>query len=264
MNCFAHFSEDYQTALNTHTLGRAMELHETLDSTNAYLKRRCAAGDNPPGLAAAALTQTAGRGRLGRVWESRSGLGLYVSYLTPPLSGDLLPLVPIAMGLAAAETVTALSGAEAGIKWPNDIISRGRKLCGIFCEGTGGGAVCGIGVNLLQDADFFAGAGLPNATSLWLETGETLSAGILAAGIANRLEQRLDALAREGTAALLSDLRQNCVSLGRQVRAISPAGEIIGIAADIDAAGRLVIETEAGLLAVSSGEVQLRTPEGYV
>ena len=155
MNAFAQFTADYRAALATRALGRASELHETLDSTNAYLKRRLAAGDAPEGLAAVALTQTAGRGRLGRAWESEPGAGLYVSFVTPAVPGGLLPLVPIAVGVAVAQACRSLTGADAGVKWPNDVIVRDRKLSGILCEGVRGRAVCGIGVNLAQDAAFF-------------------------------------------------------------------------------------------------------------
>lgn len=264
MNAFAQFMGDYRAALATRALGRALELHETLDSTNAYLKRRLAAGDAPEGLAAAALTQTAGRGRLGRAWESAPGAGLYLSFVTPAVPGELLPLVPIAVGVATARACRGLTGAEAGVKWPNDVIVRDRKLSGILCEGVQGRAVCGIGVNLTQDAAFFERAGLPHATSLSLETGRVPDAARLAAEIANCLEPLLDGLLTDGGAALIPVFRALCVSIGREVRAVSPRGETCGHAVDIDGEGRLVIETAQGRVAVSAGEVQLRTARGYL
>ena len=265
MNGFEHFPETYNAALHTRTLGRTLAYFDELDSTNTYCKRRAAAGDAPEGLTAVALLQTAGRGRLGRVWESRQGDGLYISFLTPVLPGELLPLVPIAVGLAVAEAVEAEAAIpDMGIKWPNDIIAGSRKLAGILCEGAAGRAVCGIGVNLCQSREDFLSAGLPHATSLLMESAAVPSAARLAAAIANGLEPRLDALHREGAAALVPDFRRRCVSIGRRVRAISAAGETDGTAVDIDEAGRLVIDTGTGRIAVSAGEVQLRTPEGYL
>ena len=158
MNVFENFIPDYYSRLSTRSLGRDMLLFEELDSTNAWCKRRLSEGGAPEGLAAAARCQTAGRGRLGRSWESRKGDGLYVSFVTLPLPGELLPLVPIAAGLSAAEAAEAETGLRVGIKWPNDLIVSGRKLSGILCEGAAGRAVCGIGVNLLQDAAFFSAA----------------------------------------------------------------------------------------------------------
>lgn len=261
---FAQFQEEYAAALTTRSLGRAPALFETLDSTNTYCKRRLAAGDAPEGLAAAALEQTAGRGRLGRVWESAPGAGLYISFVTPAVPGELLPLVPVAAGVAVVQACREAAGCEAGVKWPNDVIVRDRKLAGILCEGVLGQAVCGIGVNLSQDAAFFARAGLPHAVSLLAATGRTPQAGILAAAIANHLEKWLDSLLADGSAALLREFRTLCVSIGREVRAISPHGETCGRAVDIDSAGRLLIDTETGRVAVSAGEVQLRTARGYL
>lgn len=264
MNGFSASITDYLAALTTRTLGRAPELHETLDSTNTYLKRRLAAGDAPEGLAAAALTQTAGRGRLGRAWESEPGAGLYISFVTPAIPGELLPLVPVAVGVAVARACHALADVDAGVKWPNDVIVRDRKLSGILCEGVQGRAVCGIGVNLGQDAAFFARAGLPYATSLLMEAGRSPCAPLLAAEIANRLEALLDGLLKDAGAALIPVFRALCVSIGREVRAVSPRGETCGRAVDIDGEGRLVIETAGGRVAVSAGEVQLRTARGYL
>ena len=264
MNTFAHFIEDYLAALTTRALGRALELHETLDSTNTYSKRCLTAGDAPDGFAAAALTQTAGRGRLGRTWESEPGAGLYVSFVTPAIPGELLPLVPIAVGVAVAQACHTLTGVQAGVKWPNDVIIRDRKLSGILCEGVCGRAVCGIGVNLAQDAVFFERVGLPHATSLLVETGRIPDAAQLAAEIANRLEPLLDGLLQDSGAALIPVFRGLCVSLGREVRAVAPRGETCGRAVDIDSEGRLIIETARGRVAVSAGEVQLRTVRGYL
>lgn len=264
MNAFSTFTADYLAALTTHTLGHVLELHETLDSTNTYLKRRLTAGDAPEGLAATALTQTAGRGRLGRAWESEPGAGLYVSFVTPAIPGELLPLVPVAVGVAVAQACHALMDVAAGVKWPNDVIVRDRKLSGILCEGVRGRAVCGIGVNLTQDAAFFECTNLPHATSLLLETGRIPCAPQLAAEIANRLEALLDSLLKDAGAALIPVFRELCVSIGREVRAVSPRGETCGRAVDIDGEGRLVIETAQGRMAVSAGEVQLRTAQGYL
>lgn len=264
MNQNLSYITEYLSALRTRELGRAPELFDTLDSTNAYLKREHTAGRAKSGAMAIALTQTAGRGRLGRTWESIPGVGLYLSILAPQLPMERLSLVPVAVGVAAAEAIQETAGVRVGIKWPNDLIVSDRKLSGILCEGVMGRAVCGIGVNLLQDADFFARAELPHGTSLLMETGHTISAPRLAAEIVNRLEPWLDELAEHRIDALIDRFRANCVSIGREVRAVSPTGELTGIAVDVDAEGRLVIEHTEGRTAVSAGEVQLRTLRGYL
>lgn len=264
MNADLSYIAEYLSALRTRELGRAPQLFDTLDSTNAYLKREHTAGRAPAGAAAIALTQTAGRGRLGRVWESAPGAGLYLSILAPQIPMERLALVPVAVGVAAAAALQEVAGVTAGIKWPNDLIVSDRKLSGILCEGVLGRAVCGIGVNLLQDADFFARAELPHGTSLLMETGRRISAPRLAAEIVNQLEPWLDTLAVGEIEALIHRFRENCVSIGREVRAISPTGELTGIAVDVDEEGRLVIRHAGGRTAVSAGEVQLRTLRGYL
>jgi len=264
MNESFTYLAEYLSALHTRELGRAQELFDTLDSTNAYLKREHTAGRAPAGAVAIALRQTAGRGRLGRTWESIPGAGLYFSLLAPRLPMERLSLVPVAVGVAAAAALQEIAEVTAGIKWPNDLIVSDRKLSGILCEGVLGRAVCGIGVNLLQDAAFFVRAELPHGTSLLLETGRVVSAPRLAAEIVNRLEPWLDELSAGKIDALIDRFRENCVSIGREVRAISPTGELAGIAVDVDAEGRLVIEHADGCTAVSAGEVQLRTVRGYL
>ena len=258
------FFKQYETALATHTLGRALEWYDEVDSTNTQAKRRLAAGAAADGLAVTAFSQTAGRGRLGHTWENAAGAGLYVSFVTQALPATLLPLVPVACGVAVAELLRESAGCEAGVKWPNDIIVREHKIAGILCEGVNGRGICGIGINLLQDEAYFARAGLPYGTSLLLETGRAPETALLAAGLANHLEPWLDSLERDGGTALLAALRVCCISLGREVRAISPQGELCGRAVDLDGEGRLVIETAAGRTAVSAGEVRLRTARGYL
>ena len=264
MNTNISYITDYLSALTTRELGRAPEIFDTLDSTNAYLKRELTAGRAAACAAVIALTQTAGRGRLGRQWESKPGVGLYFSLLTPRLPMEMLSLVPVATGVAATDALWNEAEVSAGIKWPNDLIVSDCKLSGILCEGVLGQAVCGIGVNLLQDADFFARAELPHGTSLMMETGRACSAPRLAAAIANQLEPWLDQLEKRQIDALIARFRERCVSIGREVRAISPTGELTGIAVDIDPEGRLVIEHTGGRTAVSAGEVQLRTARGYL
>lgn len=264
MNTNIRYIKEYLSALRTRELGRGLELFDTLDSTNAYLKREHTAGRAPAGAAAIALTQTAGRGRLGRTWESIPGAGLYFSLLAPQIPMERLSLVPVAVGVAATDALQEIAGVSAGIKWPNDLIVSDRKLSGILCEGVLGRAVCGIGVNLLQDAAFFARAELPHGTSLLMETGRSISAPHLAAEIVNQLEPWLDQLTAGKIDPLIDRFRANCVSIGREVRAISPTGELAGIAVDVDAEGRLVIEHADGRTAVSAGEVQLRTVRGYL
>lgn len=252
--------------LKTRELGRECLWLPAVASTNAYLKER---GDRlPHGAACATDNQTAGRGRLGREWQAPAGETLALSVLLKPLwEATTLPLV---VGLAVSRALSKLSGATFCIKWPNDIVCNNRKVCGILCEGRpgedGGFAVCGMGVNLLQTEREFAGLGLPHAGSLWQLTGKRLKPTAVAAAILNELEPLWDRYRREGFSPLLPAFQERCATIGRQVRAQSPAGETVceGTATAVEPDGALRIRTAAGDRLVQAGEVSVRGLYGYM
>lgn len=234
---------------------------ETVGSTNAWCKERFAA--LPDGAAVWADSQTAGRGRLGRAWQNTPGAALYYSAVFKRAFAQPACL-PLAVSLEAAAALRAEFGAVCAVKWPNDLLLNGKKLVGILCEGVPGGIVCGIGVNLAQSEAFFAGAGLPHATSLAAQ-GISLPAGAagrLAAALTARLAPGggLEAFCREGFAAVRAEYRAACVNLGRPVQFEGGAG----VAEDLDGEGRLVVRTETGTRAVFTGEVSVKGIYGQV
>ncbi len=152
---------------------------DRIDSTNRYLLDRAAEGA-PEGLVAVADEQTAGRGRLGRTWVAPPGSALLVSaLLRPRLAVDRTHLVTLAAGLAALDAVRALTGVQAGLKWPNDVVVDDRKLAGILAEADGVGAVVvGMGCNVRPDV---LPADLASiATAVSLDRGELLVAWLRA------------------------------------------------------------------------------------
>lgn len=132
------------------------------DSTNNWAKRHLARLSHLD--AVYALSQTAGKGRLGRSWENAGEDALYYTIVCKMPLADAASL-PLLASLAAAGALQKLLGLGCQIKWPNDLLAGGKKLCGILCESTPDGIVCGIGVNLRQSEAFFAARGLPYATS---------------------------------------------------------------------------------------------------
>lgn len=129
----------------------------TLDSTNVALRTLAERGA-PEGTVVVAAEQTAGRGRLGRAWRSPAGAGFYGSVLLRPRIAPVdAQVLTLLSAVAAAEAIAGLGMPEVEIKWPNDVLARGRKICGILCEtGLVGAslewAVVGIGINLTDDA----------------------------------------------------------------------------------------------------------------
>ncbi len=249
----------YLAALETKTLGKSFRIFGEIDSTNAYLFSRGAEAEN---MTCAALRQSAGRGRLGRSWASEGG-GLYFSFCVKAETRDMLLLLPLAAACAVLDAFLDFGIEGAGVKWPNDILIGDKKLVGILCQSRAGFAVAGIGVNIAQTKADFDRAALPNAASLAMQ-GYDPDRWALCARIVTHAEKRI-ALVRDGESEKLLELyRTQCISLGRSLIAERADGEIRGVGADIDEKGRLVLETDAGRIAVDSGEVKVRGENGYI
>src|SRR5215467_12879272 len=130
--------------------------YESLPSTNTEVARLAAQGAEE-GLAIVADEQTAGRGRLQRAWSSPKGAGLYFSILLrPAIASDRWPLITFVAALAAGDALHEAAGVQTDIKWPNDLLSGERKICGILAEAidtpNGRAVIVGIGINLTPDA----------------------------------------------------------------------------------------------------------------
>ena len=164
-----------ESALNTRHIGRRFLVFDCVDSTNTVAARLAEDPVND-GTAVLAAEQTAGRGQHGRHWQCRPGDGVLLSVLLFPPPALRRPAVLTAWAaVTVCQTVRRLTGLPPRIKWPNDVLLRGRKVCGILIE-QGRGAVVGVGLNLRQTADHFAAAGLPNAASLSQYTDAELDA----------------------------------------------------------------------------------------
>ena len=188
--------------LATALIGRTLIVREEAASTNALAKQLAREGC-PEGTAVIARIQTGGRGKRGASWFSPPG-GLWLSViLSPRLAGKELGWLTLLAAQAVAETISEACGLSAEIKWPNDVLIAGRKVCGILTETAGKGrAVVGIGLNAnLRREDF-----LPDlrqtATSLLIESGRPRPVDRLAAELLNRLD-RLYAPARKGDLSAL-------------------------------------------------------------
>lgn len=159
-----------------------------IDSTSDEARRR-ATDPNSHGLAILADHQTAGRGQRGRVWQSTASLGMLLSVILRPREDRWPAAKMVALAaVAVRQTAFDLTGLSASIKWPNDILIGGRKVCGILCESIAGATIVGIGWNVLHSAEDFERRGLTEATSLAMETTRSLSI----AEVCDRLLDRLD------------------------------------------------------------------------
>jgi BirA family biotin operon repressor/biotin-[acetyl-CoA-carboxylase] ligase len=226
-------------------------------STNDELKRLCRAGA-PDWSVLLADRQTRGRGRQGRVWASPADNLYFSLLLRPPLSPAAWGVLPLAAGLAVFEAASE-QGVPAQLKWPNDVLVRGRKLAGILVEATSGPdgleqAIVGVGLN----ANVAPADAAQAATSLRAERGGPVDVVELAAAVLARLSVCYHALARDGPAAILPRWRAGAAGwLGQPVEVQSAGGTLRGVARDVDEQGALLVEQASGRVErIFSGEAR--------
>ena len=242
--------------------------YDSLPSTNTEAARQAALGA-PEGLCVVAREQTAGRGRHGRGWVSPKDAGLYLSVvLRPALEARFWPLVTLAAALAARDALAEACALEADIKWPNDLLAGGRKLCGILAEtaegSRGRAVVLGVGVNLTRGS--LPPDMLDAATSVEEQTGREPDAERLLAALLRSLAPRYEALhAPGGAAAVTAEWEaRSSFARGRRVRVALAAESFEGVTRGLGPDGALRVETDAGQLrTVTAGDVTAlrRAPE---
>jgi BirA family transcriptional regulator, biotin operon repressor / biotin---[acetyl-CoA-carboxylase] ligase len=211
--------------LNTSCLGKRVLLFDRLDSTNAFALGLTEEND---GLVVVAGEQTAGRGQHGRTWSCPAGAGVLMSVLLFPHPHLRRPALMTAWAaVSVCESIQKTTGLKAQIKWPNDVLIEGRKVCGILIE-QARGVVAGIGLNVNQPAEHFAAAGLPNATSLAAIGGQRHICRDLARQLIIELDLQYQRL-YQGNMLPLEQRWQQCIGLlGKQVQLETAAGSQIG------------------------------------
>lgn len=247
----------------TAALAARLEWRDETGSTNADLAAAAAAApaDWPAWSVLATDTQTAGRGRLGRAWTAPPGTSLAISVLLKPrIPADRYGWLSLLAGTAMATALRA-AGVPASVKWPNDVLIGGRKVCGLLAEALpdGSGAVLGAGLNHRLAADELP---VPTATSLAIEGGPT-DPDALIAGWLERLRSLVGALEAAGGDPVASGLHAavtgTCETIGRRVRVSLPDGSaVVGTATGIDADGRIEVAADriGGTTAIATGDVE--------
>ncbi len=241
---------------------------EEIDSTNLEAARL--ADSLPHGAVIAADAQTAGRGRRGRSWVSRKGENLYFSLLLKPeFSPEKASMLTLVMALAVAEGIEQMYECEPQIKWPNDIVVHGRKVCGILTEmqlesGRIKCVIVGVGINVNQMT--FEEEGLVHASSLQKETGMCKDRRELLETVIARFMSWYEVFCEEGTLqSMKAAYEGRLANLSKEVRVLDPKGEYSGIALGINDQGELLVRREDGSQeAVYAGEVSVRGLFGYV
>ena len=232
---------------------RYVEVVDETGSTNADLIARANAGEDVDGVVLIAEHQTAGHGRVGRTWSAapRAQLTLSVGVGAADVPAPMWGWLPLAAGLAVVDAVEAV-GVDAALKWPNDVLAGDGKLAGILSEVAGQTIVVGIGLNVTLRADE---VGEPLVTSLADLGVAEPDRTALAAELLRRLGERVTGW-RAADQRLMDEYRCRCTTIGSSVRAVLPGGrEVVGNAISVDDQGRLRIDAQADVVAVSAGDV---------
>jgi BirA family biotin operon repressor/biotin-[acetyl-CoA-carboxylase] ligase len=252
-------AQDVLHGLSGLRFGHPVYLFQQIGSTNDHAKQ-LAEGGAPEGLLIVAEEQTAGRGRNGRHWLTPPGAALAFSLiLRPPLSAARLSRLTMLAGVAACEAIEQLTGAPAGLKWPNDVLLSGKKVAGILVEGALSGdaldyAVLGLGLNLSWSPDP-AAVDFP-ATNLQAETGQAVDRLKLLRALLVRLEAWYAAV---DDTALFAAWQAHLQLMGEPIFLRTPEGEWPGRAEGVEADGALLVRLDSGeTQRVLAGDVHLR------
>lgn len=241
-----HADDLYSRLGQTRVIGREIKVFRETTSTNDLVSR-LARGRAPEGTVVFAESQTKGRGRMGRTWLSPAGKGLWFTVLLRPvIPPQQATQLTVAAATALSRAITSQTGIIPEIKWPNDIMIRGRKLCGILTEMSAEmdflkEVLLGIGMDVNLEAADFPPALRKIATSLRIETGQQVNRAELAVTILRELDRDYELVKNGKFEDIAQEWRERCSTLGRQV-AIRVGNRLIrGRAESLDDDGALLV-----------------------
>lgn len=260
---------ELESRMSTRWAGHPVSFHSQLDSTNLRAKLEAEGGAGQGTLVVADM-QTAGRGRRGRSWSSPAGTNVYFTLiLKPEYPADKASVITLVMALAVAAAIRETCGAAAEIKWPNDIVVEGKKVCGILTEMSMERdyiqyVVIGVGINVGKQE--FSPDMADRAISLRQICGRDVSRAALVANTMSAFEAYYDKfLETMDMSGLLEEYNALLVNRDREVRVLDAKAEFTGISHGINRRGELLVERQdGGLTEVFAGEVSVRGVYGYV
>ena len=252
----------------TSWIGEEIVYLDHVDSTNTRIKNLAEEG-YPNGTLVVADRQEAGRGRRGRTWESPAGNSIYMSLLLKPeVNPNNASMITLVAALALSKAITEVCNVPASIKWPNDIVVNGKKVCGILTEMSAqfdyvNYIVVGVGINVHTPE--FSEELSHMATSLWLETGKHFNRSELIEAVWEAFEHYYEIyLETEDSRNLVKEYNAHLVNMHQMVKVLDPKDPFDGRAMGITPKGELIVDTWESRKLVSSGEVSVRGIYGYV
>ncbi len=260
--------QELKSIRKTKWIGSEMAYFDVVDSTNTRAKQLAEEGA-PDGTYVIAERQDAGKGRRGRGFDSPAGKGIWMTLiLKPDIEPDHASMITLVTALAVSKAITDMTGKAAGIKWPNDIIMSGKKVCGILTEMSAqfdyvNHIVVGIGINVQNES--FPKEIEAVATSLFMETGCHYNRAALVERIWEEFEHYYEIFRKtDDLSALVNEYNAHLVNMHQQVKVLDPKEPFEGKAMGITAKGELIVDTWESRKLVSTGEVSVRGIYGYV
>ncbi|MDF2591343.1 MAG: biotin--[acetyl-CoA-carboxylase] ligase [Clostridia bacterium] len=257
--------------INTEVIGQNLKFFDQVDSTNLYAKR-IAEGGFLDGTVIMAEEQLNGRGRMGRNWVSPKGKGIWMTImLKPKIKPADASKVTLLAACAVCKAIEEVSGLSPRIKWPNDIVLNGKKLCGILTEMNAeideiNYLIIGIGINVNIDLEDFPQELQSIATSIKIEKGDRVVRKELAAAIINGFESYYKGFMNTGSIKdYINEYKEKSAVLGKEVKVTSSSMELQGTIVDISEEGQLQLKLHDGSIKeIISGEVSVRGLTGYI
>lgn len=250
-----NFPEKLTVQLHTRILGKPLHFFPTIDSTNVYAGRLAREGATE-GVIVIADAQSGGKGRLGRSWVSPPGINLYLSVLLrPSVPATTAPQLNLLAAVAVADAIAEVCQLSPSIKWPNDVLVDGKKVCGILAEmqteaGELRAVILGIGVNINAPLSAFPEELHDKASSLLLVSGRVIDRSVFTASLLTHLEKYYVLWIEQGLPALRATWEMYASAvLGKRIAVATPEGTATGVALGLDDDGALLLRGE------SDGEV---------
>ncbi|MCI5517809.1 MAG: biotin--[acetyl-CoA-carboxylase] ligase [Roseburia sp.] len=259
---------ELESIRNTTWAGQEIYYYDVTDSTNIRAKELAEEG-HPSGTLVVADHQESGRGRRGRSWDSPSGTGIFMTLLLKPeMNPNHASMLTLVAAMAVARAISKCADTEALIKWPNDIVIGGKKICGILTEMSAqfdfiNHIVIGIGINVHNE--HFPEEIVETASSILLQTGKRIRRAELIEQILEQFEHYYAIfMETEDLSGLVKEYNSILVNMNKSVRVLDPKEPFEGKAMGITKKGELIVDTWESRKMVSSGEVSVRGLYGYV
>ena len=260
--------EELSSIRRTKWLGRDIYFYPEVTSTNTKARELADEGAAHGSLVVAEV-QTQGRGRRGRQWSAPKGVGIWFSLiLKPQIEPNCASMLTLVAAMAVAKGIGEVTNIRPSIKWPNDVVLSGKKVCGILTEMSAqidyiNHIVVGIGINVKRQD--FPEEIAATATSVEAECGEKISRSQLLMAVLDAFERYYELYLQTMDVSLFQEEYNSFLAnRDNQVKVLDPRGAYEGIARGVNEKGELLVEVDGRMTTVNSGEVSVRGIYGYV